>query len=377
MEDLKNYFKDLKINNYFIIAVIFFLLFFPKNRFVKYEVHQIWFKDKTNVNRQYINNYYIQSIGLLKKNYFIDNKTITFFDKKTLRYNRFLIPSGYLLSCGSGEKGAILYSNDSDKIQFIDKNKGITWDYQTYSYPFFTLNPNIIFLITGENGGYGVVDSTGNELIKPESTGLFLTSFDISVNTNSILMGYSDGEVKLFTDELKELWVNKFSDSTIQIIKKVALSSKGNYCAILSGLQKEYLYLINKKGKILSKYLTKEERRRTIDLVFSRDEKYLAEESETGVRIYSVKNKELILSKTLFQKSPERKMVTLDISYDGKFILVVYKDNNNICYLEIYDSKGILYHRFLFSDQIPYASFAFNNYNFLIENQNSISLYSL
>ncbi len=352
-------------------------MFWPAYRFLSIEPYFIWKIDKQDIKNSVSDDFYNIKISNLKKKYFKYNNTVVFYDNNGEIVSQNKIQGNMICAGGTGEAGIVLYSSGGEKIYFLSKDQGITWDYKTYSYPFLTLNNSIILLLTGENAGYGTLNADGDVLAEPVSSGMFLTAFDMSSKSNYIIIGYINGNIKVFNKNLRELWFKKFSDSKIQIVKNVSASVGGNYFAVLSGLEPEYLNIIDKNGTTKFKYITGENRRRPVELKFSGNEKYLLEESDMGFRLYSIKKRELILNKQLFKKLPERQLISMDISYDGKYIIVSHKNSGNLSTVALFDSKGHLYSRFFFEDELPYVVFSFDKYNFLVEIKNKIYLYNI
>ncbi|MDD5067186.1 MAG: WD40 repeat domain-containing protein [bacterium] len=366
---------SIRLDKYTLLLLASLILFFPRGKFMTHEPFLVWKLEKKNPALQPIPALYRKKTGRLRKNHFSSGSTFTFFSNNTRVISSYSVPPGFFVTAGSGEAGAILYSNDRDKISFIDKVKGTTWDFKTYAYPFLLQNNGIIFLITGENGGYGMLDINGNELAKPVSSGMFITTFDIATATNLVLMGYADGYAKLFDQKLNELWFRKFTDSNIRIVKKVSLSVSGKYAAVLAGLEKEYLYLLDRSGDIILKHRTKEGRRRSIALIFSADERSLLEESDQGFRLYSTEHRNLIMEKKIFPRSAGRRIISMDLSADGRFIIMATRLSADISRIDLYDREGTLYYKLLFENENPLVLFSRDKDNFLIETKENIYLY--
>ena len=186
----------------------------------------------------------------LKKNYFNYNSILAFYADNGKIISQTKLRKNVMCAGGTGKAGVMLYSNDRDKISFMNINGDIIWDHETYTYPFMRLNNDLVLLITGENAGYAALNTKSKVLSEPISSGILLTSFDISSETNLIIMGYANGNIKLFSRGLKELWYKKFLNSNIQIVKKVIASSRGRYFAALTGLEPEYLNIIDVHGRL-------------------------------------------------------------------------------------------------------------------------------
>ncbi len=362
---------------YNTFLICFFFLFWPVYRFISIEPYLVWLIDKQNIENSVSDDFYATKISNLKKKYFKYNNTVTFYENNGEIISQNKIQKDMICGGGTGEIGTMLYFPNGERIYFLSEDEGIAWEYKTYSYPFLTLNNNIILLLTGENAGHGILNTQGDVLAEPVSSGMFSTTFDISSKTNIIIIGYINGNIKIFNENLEELWFKKFSDSRINIVKKVSASSKGNYFAVLSGLEPECLNILNKNGTPEFKYLTGENRRRPVEMKFSGNEKYLIEESEMGFRLYSLKKKKLIQNKQLFDKLSERQLISVDISYDGKFIIVSYKKSKTVSAIALFDNEGCLYFQQFFEDELPFVAFSFTNYNFLVEIKNKIHLYGI
>lgn len=365
----------LRINRYTLFFLLFFALFFPGDRFILHEPSLIWKLEKQNPVPAVLSDFDRSRLGRLKKNHFFHNGVLTFFSNSSAVISSHGVPPGYLYTAGSGRSGAVLYSNGKDRIFFIHRQKGRTWDFKTYAYPFMTQNDNIIFLITGENGGYGVLDREGAELASPVSSGLFVTTFDLAEKADLVFIGYANGYAKLFDSRLKELWFKKFLDSDIQITKKVSASPDGRFFAVLAGSENEYLYLLDRQGDVLMKRATRENRKRSIDLLFSRNGKILLEESAAGFRVYSTKYRKLIFEKTLHAPAPERRILCMDAAPDGNFILISRRLEHGTASVCLYDARGVLLTRLLFENEIPCAVFSSEGKNFQVETSNGLYLY--
>lgn len=357
--------------------ILFFLILFPVYKFVIINPHLIWKIDKQNPDNSIYDKFYQNKLQQLKKVYFIHKNNICFYSNTSRINFQYKIPANMIISGSTGSKGVVLYKQNGNSISFIQKNKGYSWKYKTFAYPFLTMNDNIIFLITGENGGYGTLNINGEIITEPLSSGMFLTSFDICSHTNFIFIGYSNGYIKLFNKKLEEKWFKKFLKSKIQIVKQVSASSKGMYFAALSGLDPEYLNILDRNGTMLQRFKSPDNRRRPIEMKFSFDEKYLLEESEKGFRLYSLKRKKLIMDKHLFPKNHKRQLISMDISFDGMYIITAYKINNDISAAALMDREGTIYFRLFFENEKPLVKFSFQGYNFQIETKNKIYLYNI
>ncbi len=357
-----------------VALTIIFVFLFPCKDFVKVEPFLIWKIDKQNNNHKY-DKFYLTYIGKLKKLYYRKENSVIFFKNTGKIVRNYKLSREYYISGSTGEEGVVCYLKDGEKIYFLNRREGVIWHYKTFAYPFFSLNNKWILLITGENGGYSVIDSDGNEVSEFVSTGALMLSFSMAYYTNLIVMGYINGMVSLYDIKLKLLWNKNFADSEIPIIKKVSISPDGKYIAVLSGLNSEHLYILDNEGEIIFDYITGEARRRPVDLVFSQDSQFLLEESETGFRVYSLKKLKLLLEKELFEKSYNRKIISMDISYNGEFIIIAYRENNEISIIELYSLKGVMLYRLIFENQTPLVLFSFNKNSFLIETENRIFVY--
>ncbi|MBU1075989.1 MAG: hypothetical protein KKH98_01765 [Spirochaetes bacterium] len=386
MENLKKSLKKLLKNlkpefrfqlKYETFGFLFLMLLFPVYKFIIVNPHLIWKIDKGDISKTVYDRFYKEKIGELKKKYFMHDHDLHFYSNDSTIESVYKISPDMIVSDGKGDPGLAVYNQNGDKISFFHRKNGISWTKKTYSYPFTTYNRNIIFLITGENGGYATVDMQGEDISEHVSSGMFLTSFDISSHTNQIIIGYSNGYIKLFDKKLKEKWFKKFLESKYQLVKTVSASSRGNYFACLSGLDPEYITIMDRHGATVNQFLTSEGRRRPIALQFSMDEKYLLEESEKGIRLYSINRKKMVLSKKLFNSHNKRRMISMDLSCDGEYIIVAYKINDTISAVELLDRKGTLYFRLFFENEKPFVRFSFNKYNFQIETKNKIYLYTI
>lgn len=358
-----------------VILTIVFIFVFPGKNFIKVEPFLIWKIDKQNIDNYKCDKFYIPYIGNLKKLFFREKNRVIFFKNRGKIVKNYKLSREYYVSGGTGERGVICYLKDGDRIYFLDRSKGVIWQYKSFAYPFLSLNNNWILLVTGENGGYSVIDYEANKLSDFVSSGALMLSFSMAYFTNLIVMGYANGMVSLYDVELNLLWNKDFDKSEISIIKKVSISPNGEYIAVLSGLNPEHLYILNSKGEIISDYITGEERRRAIDLIFSQDSQFLLEESKTGFRVYSLKKRKLLLEKKLFEETYERKIISMDISYNGDFIIIAYRDSNEVSLIELYSLKGVMLFRLLFENKNPLVLFSFNKNSFLIETENKIFVY--
>jgi len=359
------------------IFTLIFWLFFPINRFLKFEPILIWKLNKNNTSDYKHDKYYFNRIGNLQKLCFAKNNKLFFFNKNGSIIKSYNLPSNSLISYGTGKIGAIIYKKDGDKISFLNKQNGIVWTYNTFAYPVLSLNNKWIIMFTGENGGYSIMDRFKNNISKFVATGELLTSYDISYSTNLLATGFINGSISLYNTQLSNLWNKSFANSEIELTKQVAISPDGKYIAAVAGLNKEHLYLINNQKKIIMDYITGEERRRPLKLTFSMNSQYLFEETDTGFNIFAVKKRRPILNQKLFQKSHDRKLISADISFDGKFIIVSYLTAEEISAVEIYTNKGTLVYRLFFESQLPFVRFAFDNYSFLIETDEKVFVYGM
>lgn len=365
------------LTNYETYLLLFVFIFLLINKISIINPYLIWKIDKQDQTKSITDPFHINKADELKKKFYYNDNKVCFFNNKSKLISQFQLPHNIILSGGTGDPGIITYTQNGDSITYIHRKEGKKWTHKTYSYPFLRNNKDLVFLITGENGGYEILNTKGEVIAEPVSSGMFLTSFDIADNTNRIIIGYANGYIKAYNAKLKELWFKQFLNSKIQIVKKTAVSANGNFYAVLSGLKPEFITLLDEGGSTVWEVQTKENRRRPIDLVFSNNEEYLLEESDTGIRLYSTKKKKLILTKTLFPKSHKRKLISMDISYDGEYMITAHRENKEVAVVELFNKTGSTLFRLFYLNEKPLVKFSCKKYNFQIETENTIYLYNI
>ncbi len=362
--------------NYKTYLILLLFLTAPAYTIKMFDVHLAWFFSKnTKIIKQ--DKFYSNRIKSLPKSYTTIPDKIIFLNNfgkiiNTLTRNKNIIITGF-----PEDKGIIIYTSTGGDIKYINGSGIKEWEYKTYAYPF-VINEDLILLVTGENAGFKIIDRNKNELSEFKATGSIALSFDAD-KKNHIAIGFSNGTLCLYNSSLTLLWSKNFIFGSIYpIIKKVSLSAQGNYIAVLSGLKDEYIYILNSKGEKIFEYKTGENRRRSIDLKFSKNEKYLLEESDTGFRLYSVTDKKLLLSKKLFNKKSNRQLISMDISKNGKFILIAYKFNKESTIIDLYNTEGVLlYREFMKYGSLPFIKFSSSDNSFIIETTEGFYVYEI
>lgn len=359
-----------------LIFFVLFMLFIPINYFIRHEPFLIWQLNKNDPRDLKQDQFHLAKAGALKKYFFRKKGMIHFINSAGEAQKSYSLGDNAKVTYGTGESGVIYYLKDGEKIFFLDRDKGTTWNFETYAYPFMTGNESCIMLITGENGGYSLLDPKPREESKFIASGSLLVSYSVAFHTNRIAAGFINGSVMCHNSKMDTLWEKRFKESQIPLVKKVAVSPRGEYVACLAGLNQEYLYVMDQRGKLVTRHMTGDERRRPMELVFSMDSRFLLEESERGFRLYKVGRTGPVLEKNIFEKSPDRKMTGMDVSHDGEMILLSYKMDGMSC-VELYAREGSMLYRLLFDEKNVRVLFSKDKYSFFIETGDTIYLYGI
>jgi len=356
------------------ILLVFLILMLTPEKFFYYEPFIIYKIDK-NIDKCYRLNNWFKNFGRLKKLYYRNGNRVIFFNNNGEIISKLFINSKDIIEAGIGERGLIIYRQNGENIFYLDKTGKYLWELKTKSYPFMSLNENLALMLTGENISFTLINLLKGEMLTNFiSAGAFITSFAISSFKNLVGIGDIDGNVYLYNEKLNLVFSKNFN---LPVVKKIAISPYGDYLAVLVGVPDETLYILNSKGKIIYSYKTKEDRRRPIEILFSKDSKYLLEESEEGFRVYSVKKRKILFEKKVFEKSNRRKIIDMDISRDGGFIILSYKFLfDDIAVVELYYRETMIY-RLFFQNELPYVKFGIDNNIFLIETEQGIFVYGL
>ncbi len=331
--------KLVKYKSVFIVFsffIFFFILFLPVkikqpgiSTLILYNKREAKFYIKSKKIKVSLKKY----ISMYKNKLFI-------FDNTLKLKTKYIIPPGYNISIGKGEKGFILYNKESGDIKFINTQSINVWQTNIIGIPIITKNEKFILILTTESAEYMLLDLNGKR-IKLRETDIpgLMTCFDVSYYKDFISTGGLNGAVTFYQVNGKIKWRRWLTnDSEIPVIKSVAVSSYGNYLAVLGGIKDEYLYIFDKVGDLINKTKTEDEKRRYAILRFSMNEEYIVGENSDGFSVYNRRGN-LILRKKLFAPSLKRKIYSMDISPDGEYVIVAYK-YNNLTVIEIYNLEG-------------------------------------
>jgi len=359
----------------FYLLLLFFLLIFISS-LIKVEPYFLLIQSKDDINDRYVNLIRLtDNISFPVYNFILKNRVIFFNSKGSIK-GIYTLNSKDIVSRYPASKYIITYSKTGGNIKCINDNGIKIWERESYSYPFM-VSLNKILLLTGENAGFQLIDTKNNDLSDFMATGSIALSFQEAFQTNLLVIGFSDGTLSLYNDKLKEKWSKRFiTDSIYPIVKSVAISSRGNFISAVGGLNDEYFYLLDRTGNLLLSIKTGENIRRPLILKFSVNETYVIKEGEEGFQLYSVEKRKLLLNKKLFKKSSNRKLISLDISRNGNFILVSYKYKNLATFVDFYSRKGVLLYRIIMrNDILPYVKFDNKDNKFIVETSKGLYIY--
>lgn len=203
--------------------------------------------------------------------YFTEDLDLTYLDKRDYRV-------------AINDSSFIDYPKIPSVLNIQNHEGSIRAPIESAGYPFIEENKVVII----SDSSLSLYDIEGN-LYWERSILSMVTS--ISINSESVAVGYLDGTCELISFDGSTLLSYKPGGSRIEIIYSVASSSDGQKLAILSGLDPQrFIYIEKRKEdyKPIHHFEMDFQYRKTIKMNFSKDNSKIFMESPDGVEVYTV-----------------------------------------------------------------------------------------
>ena len=283
----------------------------------------------------------------MKDSFSLESYTNTFtFQKRLVYYNNsghILFstdyPSDLKITASISRMRYVRYFQSGHSIGIYEKNKRLRF-YPSDSYPVISRDGESVLFVTGEGEGFRVLSLSNYFISAPVRMGYPL--IDIQRGFKNFYVGLLNGSfIKIQPSNTNKPYIIiQNLKSGINIIKRISLSLDEKYVGYISGLYPEYIKIYdNQKNKIISKIKTGENKRKKTFLVFSPDDKLIAEETRLGFNIYSITGKKMAVFKDKFLKdkkqasfafcSPHLYLMTASINHKS-FLLAVNKNGKKI-----------------------------------------------
>jgi len=219
----------------FFIIILLYTFLFPIKLYQKKSFYnESYFSTDNANNTNKIDGYYFYENKLgyfsIEKGL---NKEISFESDQYFQSNLF----GYVTYKKIGDT-VILFASNGDKIKEI----------KNYGYPYFPGEYPYFYIIKTNGFGFSAFNFNGDEIIKNNNYTSMITSINYDKNGNTLVSNL-DGKTYLYNLKGEILFStdSEGNDSKIMIAKSNALDNEGQYIAICTGIEPEYIEIFQRK----------------------------------------------------------------------------------------------------------------------------------
>lgn len=245
---------------------------------------------------------------------------------------------GTLMSDG----GFINYSNVSENLVVRKADGGIQSSIQTAGYPVYLERDRVVVLDTSRTS-LKVLDITGVAKWKRDFP-ILITG--IAGNGSLLFVGRADGFADLLDaeGELVYQWVTE--GTRIPVVYACAVSKSGDYIAVIAGIDPQKMVLLQKKEDTYRPIATEtleSSFRRSMNLQFSADEKYLFFEDLNVLKSYGIE------SRASFSLSAGTRSLDLEADLRTGLFYHLYAVPGHRVF-QVFDSSGYIFTQILSSE---------------------------
>jgi len=297
----------------------------------------------------------------MKDSFSLESYTNTFtFQNHLVYYNnsgKILFSTDYpadlKITASISKMRYVRYFKYGHSMGIYEKNKRLRF-YHSDSYPVISRNGESVLFVTGEGEGFQVLSLSNYSISAPIRMGYPL--IDVQRGVENFYAGLLNGYFIKFqpSNTNKPYMILQNLKSGINIVKRISLSHDEKYIGYISGLYPEYINIYdNKKNKIINIIKTEENKRKKTFLVFSLDNKLIAEETYLGFNIYSITGKKIAIFKDKFLKnkkyasfafcSPHLYLMTTTVNH--KSLLFAVDKNGNKIFSHVFSDEWLIIHQ--------------------------------
>lgn len=212
----------------------------------------------------------------------------------------FVSPSGRLLHAerilfrvALSQRGFVNYTRIGSDWVLRDPGGERLFSFAGRGYPLASADGNRVFVVKTDLTGLQEVDGNGEVLWSRDFPSMLAS---VSVERDHLLAGLLDGALELVDATGAAVFQSVPAGSRIPVILAVAASPDGLHLASVSGIDRQWLIVLGKKGASyaeVSRTVLPAEFRRELRLAFSPDSRYLVLEGDGMAGLYDPASRRL------------------------------------------------------------------------------------
>ncbi|MBE3063691.1 MAG: hypothetical protein IMZ69_01575, partial [Spirochaetes bacterium] len=212
----------------------------------------------------------------------------------------FVSPSGRLLHAerilfrvALSQRGFVNYTRIGSDWVLRDPVGERLFSFAGRGYPLASADGNRVFVVKTDLTGLQEVDGNGEVLWSRDFPSMLVS---VSVERDHLLAGLLDGALELVDATGAAVFQSVPAGSRIPVILAVAASPDGLHLASVSGIDRQWLIVLGKKGASyaeVSRTVLPAEFRRELRLAFSPDSRYLVLEGDGMAGLYDPASRRL------------------------------------------------------------------------------------
>jgi hypothetical protein len=229
--------------------------------------------------------------------------------------------------------GYVTYKKVSDTLSVFSNNRNKIKELKKFGYPYFSGDFPVFYVLKTNGTGFSLYTIQGEELIKEINYTSLITSISTDKNSNTLISNI-DGKTFLYSPKGEVLFNTDSdgNDSKIIIAKSSTTDIDGQYIAICSGIDPEYIEIFQKKTGTRIAFLKTDTNFRYKNFM-QFDKNRLYYEGIESLKFYDIDRKK----DGEIKLTGEIKEIQFDKS--GNILVLTLKDNIN--YLNVFTPSGI------------------------------------
>ncbi|HOV14519.1 MAG TPA: hypothetical protein PK771_09570 [Spirochaetota bacterium] len=317
-----------------IIGLIFLILFFIV-------INTLFFPVKIYKKTGYsVSNYFsLDRVGISEniEGFYYTESECVYFNFKDGIVNRFVGSENEFVE--ANKHFYVTYKKVGEKISLFNPFGKLIKEIPSFTYPYVTYDSPVFYGVKTNGSGFFTYNIQGDLLYSVDYTSV-ITSISTDKYANT-LISLLDGKTFLYSPKQEVLFSTDSSDNNSKIVvaKSSTLDTDGQYIAICSGIDPEYVEIYQKKtnGRI-KKIITDTNFRYQSFLKFNSGRLYY--EGDEKLKYYDIKNNK----ESAIQIYGE----ILDVQFDNSGNIITLTNKDNLYFINIFypNGKKIFYKEF-------------------------------
>ena len=215
----------------------------------------------------------------------------------------------------------IIYGKTKQNIEFYNNKGDNLWIYKTLAYPLLSKSSKNILLLHPLGSSFSVIDSNLNTHIDNHYVSALITDYAFCDFDDSAVFATIEGSVVKYNHDRKIDFIVSAPKSKKNFLKTIVIGKKGRYIAGCSGLYPEYVFVLNKKGKLLWKVKTEENNRKNTMLIIDDEKNMLFRKNNNHIFFHDLKTGKTI-GKFHFKNNKALKINSFNVTIADKKIML-------------------------------------------------------